>query len=249
MKERGVLHGKTAVVTGGSRGIGAAVALRLSEDGARVVIADVEPGDRTCDDILSRGGSASFVELDVTDFDAVREAFQDVDKRSGGIHVLVNNAGINRDQVLGRMKPAQWREVLEVNLEGCFNCCRQASRAMIRQKEGRIINMSSVVARLGRAGQANYAASKAGIEGLTRSLALELARLGITVNAVAPGYIDTEMTRELSDDVRAEIMGHIPLQRGGEPAEVAALISFLAGPGGAYITGQTIGVNGGLFFA
>ncbi len=245
------LEGKVAVVTGATRGIGREVAIALGRAGAVTVVVDnVGPGkDPTHELIREAGGRAHFKKLDVADFKAAQDAMKETEKEMGGLYILVNNAGVTADQVTGRMKPAQWKKVMDTNLGGGFNCCRAASRIMIRRKQGRIINISSVVARMGRPGQANYAASKAGIEGLTRSLALELGHRGITVNAVAPGYIDTDMTRALPEELRKRIEESIPLGRPGTTEDVAGAVLFLAGPAASYITGQTIHVNGGLFFA
>lgn len=233
------LAGKIALVTGGARGIGRAIGLALAEAGATVIVADVaEPEHR----------DLPFRRLDVCDYETVQETIKTVAAEHGGLHVLVNNAGVTADQVLGRMKPADWRRVMAVNLDGAFHCARAAARIMIKQREGRIISLASIIGRIGRIGQANYAASKAGLEGLTRALALELAHRGVTVNAVAPGFIESEMTRALPAAVRDEILKGIPLRRAGAPEEVAELVRFLAGPRASYITGQTIHINGGLYF-
>lgn len=251
MTENFDLKGKVALVTGAAGGIGRAVSMALADAGAIVVGTDVvinKTSKAIEKKIEDAGGTAVFRKLDVSDYDAVREFVRVAAKEFGGLHVLVNNAGVTADQMLGRMKPEQWKRVIEVNLGGCYNCCRAAARIMIRQRQGRIINISSVVARIGRVGQANYAASKAGIEGLTRSSALELAHRNITVNAVAPGFIDTQMTRPLPEKIKKKILENIPLGRTGSPEDVADLVLFLAGSGAAYITGQTIQINGGLYF-
>ncbi len=245
------LDGKVALVTGGAAGIGRAISLALARAGAVTVVADVKIDDSeqaTHKIIQAEGGKARSLELDVSDFEAVKESFKDLEKELGGLYALVNNAGITADQLMGRMSREQWDKVIGVNLGGCFNCCRAASRVMLKGREGRVINVSSVVARIGRPGQANYAASKSGIEGLTRSLAIELGHRGITVNAVAPGFIDTDMTRALPEEMLERFIENIPLGRSGSIEEVAQAVLFLAGPGASYITGQTLHVNGGLYF-
>jgi len=245
------LSGQVALVTGGSRGIGRAIALRLSQAGAYVAInysADDQAAKRTLLDLERGGGRGELLKFPVENFAKVQDAIKELSKRKGRLDILVNNAGISRDQVLARMKPEDWHRVLAVNLTGAFYCCRAAARVMVRRRYGRIIVISSIIGRIGRAGQANYAASKAGLEAMTRSLALELANRHITVNAVAPGYIETEMTLALPPKVRQEILDHIPSGRAGTAEDVAGVVLFLASGLSAYLTGQTLHLNGGLYF-
>jgi len=236
-------------VTGGSRGIGKAISAALASRGARVVLADVlgEEAARTAAAIAEGGRQASSVALDVTRPESVQAAVDGVLAEHGRIDVLVNNAGIARDQLLMRMKREEWDAVLAVNLTGGFTCAQAVLRPMMRQRSGRIISVSSVVGQMGNAGQANYAASKAGLIGFTKALAREVAARNITVNAVAPGLIDTDMTRALSDAVRAEWAAKVPLGRLGSPDDVAWTVAFLASDEASYITGQVIAVNGGMY--
>ncbi len=243
------LAGRAALVTGASRGIGKAIALRLARDGARVacVASRVENAAETvaaCVECAGEGAARAFG-VDVADTAAVAELVGAIQKELGGLDVLVNNAGITRDGLLMRMSEADFDRVLDVNLKGAFNFMRAAARPLMRSS-GRIVNISSVVGLTGNAGQANYAASKAGLVGLTRSVAKELAGRGVCVNAVAPGFIDTDMTGALDEKAREELVKRIPLGRIGRPEEIAELVAFLAGPAGAYITGQTLVVDGGL---
>ena len=239
---------RVALVTGASRGIGAAIAERLAANGFRVAgSATTEEGARGIEDAL--GGAGIGVVLRLEDEGSVAAAIDDVQSRCGAPAVLVNNAGITRDNLLVRMSPEQWGDVLAANLTGLYRLTRPLLRGMMRARWGRIVNLSSVVARMGNAGQSNYAAAKAGIEGFTRALAQEVGARGITVNAVAPGFIDTDMTRALAESARAALVERIALGRMGAAADVAATVSFLASDGAGYITGETVHVNGGLYSA
>ena len=239
---------RVALVTGASRGIGAAIAERLAADGFRVAgSATTEEGARGIEDAL--GGAGIGVVLRLEDEGSVAAAIDDVQSRCGAPAVLVNNAGVTRDNLLVRMSPEQWGDVLATNLTGLYRLTRPLLRGMMRARWGRIVNLSSVVARMGNAGQSNYAAAKAGIEGFTRALAQEVGARGITVNAVAPGFIDTDMTRALAESARAALVERIALGRMGAAADVAATVSFLASDGAGYITGETVHVNGGLYSA
>ena len=239
---------KVALVTGASRGIGTAIAAQLAADGLFVVgTATTVVGAAAIAENLRDDGAG--IEMRVDDDASVEEGVKDIQERFGAPLVLVNNAGVTRDNLLLRMTPEQWSGVLDTNLTGAYRLCRALLRGMMRARWGRIVNLSSVVARMGNAGQANYAATKAGIEALTRSLAQEVGSRGITVNAVAPGFIDTDMTRELTDEQRQAMVTRTALGRMGSVDDVADAVSFLAGDAAAYITGETLHVNGGLHFA
>ena len=244
-----MLSGKVAVVTGASRGIGKAIALKLAEAGATVVInynGSVDKAEAVRREIVDNGGTASTYQCNVSDFAACEKFIQDVIAQYGHLDILVNNAGITRDGLLMKMSEDDFDKVVDTNLKGCFNCIRFVSRQMLKQKGGRIINMSSVSGVMGNAGQANYSASKAGVIGLTKACARELASRHITVNAIAPGFIDTDMTEVLSDSVKEEAIKQIPLGSFGKPEDIANLAVFLASEQAGYITGQVIHVDGGM---
>lgn len=244
-----MLDGKIAVVTGASRGIGKAIVLKLASLGASVVVNYNGSEERALQvkaEIEEQGTKASVYQCDVSDFESCETFIQDVIKEYGRIDILVNNAGITKDGLLMKISEEDFDKVLDTNLKGTFNTVRFVSRQMLKQKSGRIINMSSVVGVSGNAGQANYAASKAGVIGLTKSAARELASRGITVNAIAPGFIETDMTEVLSDKVKEACVGQIPLGKFGKPEDVANLAAFLASDEAGYITGQVIHVDGGM---
>ncbi|MTI95084.1 MAG: 3-oxoacyl-[acyl-carrier-protein] reductase [Firmicutes bacterium] len=244
-----MLSEKTALVTGASRGIGREIALALAADGFKVAVnyvASADAANALVAEIKEQGGEAAAFQADVANFEQAGKLVEQTISQFGRLDVLVNNAGITRDGLLMRMSEEDWDQVLAVNLKGYFNCCRAAVRTMLRARAGRIINVGSVVGIRGNAGQANYSAAKAGVMGLTKSLARELGSRGITVNAVAPGFIETDMTKVLPDDIKDKLKADIPLGRLGAPADVAALVRFLAGPGAEYITGQVIAVDGGM---
>lgn len=243
------LVGKVALVTGGSRGIGRAIALKLAENGADVAInyaGNTAAAEEVKAAIEQMGRKALLIQCSVADTDGVQAMVNQVVKELGRLDILVNNAGITRDGLLMRMKEAEWDDVMNTNLKGVYNCSKAVMRAMMKQKSGRIVNMASVVGEMGNAGQANYAAAKAGVIGFTKSLAKEVASRGITVNAIAPGFIATDMTSVLSDDQKAEMARTIPLGRAGQPEDVANAVLFLASEGAAYITGQVLNVDGGM---
>jgi 3-oxoacyl-[acyl-carrier protein] reductase len=242
---------RVVVVTGGSTGIGRAICLRFAREPARIVFVHYDPDDADADETLNllrdRGVETRARRLDVSSFADVQGFFHQIVEEFQGIDVLVNNAGITRDALFLRMSEEQWDQALSVNLKGAFNCTKAAVSVMVKQRSGRIINISSVVGQIGNIGQANYAASKAGILGFTKSIARELATRGITANAVAPGFINTEMTRHLPEKSKEFFMNQIPMGRMGEPEEVAEVVYWLASQGASYLTGQVIHVNGGLF--
>ena len=243
------LEGQVAVVTGGSRGIGEAVALRLASEGADVAVCasrSVEAAERVAGQVRGMGRRALAAQVDVADGGSVNAFVESIVAEFGRLDILVNNAGITRDGLVMRMKDEDWDRVLDVNLKGAFHAIRACVRPMMRARRGRIISVSSVVGLRGNAGQANYAASKAGLIALTKSVAREFASRGITANAVAPGYIPTEMTEALSPEARAALLGQVPAGAAGSPADVAAAVAFLASNDGAYITGQVIVVDGGM---
>ncbi len=244
-----MLAGKVALVTGASRGIGKAIACKLAREGAKVIInynGSKEKAEAVKSEIEAAGGQAEVYQCDVSDYTACETFIQTVIKEEGSLDILVNNAGITKDGLLMKMSEEDFDKVLDTNLKGAFNTIRFASRQMLRQKGGRIINMSSVVGVSGNAGQANYAASKAGVIGLTKAAARELASRGITVNAIAPGFIETDMTDVLSDKVKEASEAQIPLGHFGKPEDVAAAAAFLASEEARYITGQVLHVDGGM---
>jgi 3-oxoacyl-[acyl-carrier protein] reductase len=242
------LSGRVALVTGASRGIGRAIARQLAAQGAVVVAAArADHAQGTVDEIASAGGRAEPASLDVTAPGAADEIVKGVLDRHGRLDILVNNAGIARDQLLLRMKREDWDGVIATNLTSAFALTQAALKPMIRQRGGRIVSISSVVGQSGNAGQANYAASKAGLIGFSKSVALEVASRGITVNVVAPGLIETDMTRAMADAARQDWEAKIPLRRLGTPDDIAAVVCFLASDGASYITGQVVAVNGGMY--
>ncbi len=246
----GSLSGQVALVTGASRGIGRAIAERLARDGASLLINYVRQqaaAEEVCAAINATGGKADLCRFDIASGVEVTTAIQEAVGRHGKIDILVNNAGMSIDSLLLRLKEEEWDHVIDVNLKGAFLCTKAVSRSMLRQKGGRIINLTSVVAQTGNAGQSAYTAAKAGIIGFTKTLAKELASRSITVNAVAPGFIETEMTGSLPEQVKSGYLSLIPAGRWGTAAEVAEVVAFLASPLAGYITGQVININGGMY--
>ncbi len=240
---------RIACVTGAGRGIGREIALTLGRDGIRIVVASNEPdnNESVAEEIRTAGGQALTQFLDLSQPAQIQQAFKTILAQCGRIDVLVNNAGITRDGLAARMKPDAWDLVLQVNLTGAFACIQHVLPSMMKERWGRIVNISSVVGQMGNAGQANYVASKAGLIGLTKALARELAGRNITVNAVAPGFIETDMTKVLPENVKEQMLATIPLKRMGQPADVAAAVRFLVSEEAGYITGQVLAVNGGMY--
>lgn len=240
---------KIVLVTGAGRGIGASIAKRFASEGAEVIVnysGNDEAAQKTVDEITATGGQAQKYKCSVNDSESVKVMIDEIIKKFGRIDILVNNAGITKDGLMLRMTDEDFDRVIDVNLKGTFNCTKYVSKYMLKQKSGKIINISSVVGLSGNAGQVNYSASKAGIIGITKSAAKEFSSRGITVNAVAPGYVDTDMTKVLSDNIRNEILKNIPLQRMGNVEDISNCVAFLASEDASYITGQVISVDGGM---
>ncbi len=245
------LKDKVALITGGARGIGRAIAMTFAKEGADIVVADVnlEIAQKTASEIEGLGRKALALEMDVTSYEKVEEGINKILDKMGKVDILVNNAGITKDNLLLRMSQAEWDAVINVNLKGTFNCIKAVCRPMIKQRSGRIISIASIIGLMGNPGQANYAASKAGIIALTKTVAKELASRNINANAVAPGFIQTEMTAGLAEDIKKKMLEAIPLAKLGEPGDVANLCLFLASDESSYITGQTIIIDGGMVMA
>lgn len=241
---------KSALVTGASRGIGRSIALQLAEEGYNVAVnyaGSKEKAEAVVEEIKAKGVDSFAIQANVADADEDKAMIKEVVSQFGSLDVLVNNAGITRDNLLMRMKEQEWDDVIDTNLKGVFNCIQKATPQMLRQRSGAIINLSSVVGAVGNPGQANYVATKAGVIGLTKSAARELASRGITVNAVAPGFIVSDMTDALSDELKEQMLTQIPLARFGQDTDIANTVAFLASDKAKYITGQTIHVNGGMY--
>lgn len=245
------LQDKVAIVTGGSRGIGKAIALRLAAEGAKVVVTATTPegADKTAAEIRQNGGQAVGFAANVADVKQVEALMKTTVEQFGGLHILVNNAGITRDNLVMRMSDEDWNAVITTNLTGTFNCMRAASKIMMKQRSGKIINLTSVVALMGNKGQANYCAAKAGVIGLTKSVARELASRNVQINAIAPGFITTDMTAVLPEAAKTAMVQSIPLERMGTPEEVAGVVAFLASADADYLTGQVLNVDGGMVMA
>ena len=244
------LNGKVALVTGGSRGIGKSIAKRLVSEGAIVVInylRNETAALETKKEIEEAGGQVLLSKFDVSDFDTVHEEIDKIIEKLGGLHILINNAGITKDALLMRMKEEDWDSVISINLKGIFNCTKAVTRNMFKQREGRIVNLTSVVGEMGNAGQTNYAASKAGIIGFTKACAREMAPRGITVNAVSPGFIKTDITDQLPEEIRKDYIDKIPMNRFGSPEDIAGAVAFLTSDDASYITGEVFRVNGGIY--
>lgn len=243
------IEGKIALVTGATRGIGKAIALQLASQGATVIgTATSESGaEKIASSLAEAGNAGTGIVLDVASQDSIEQAVAQINEQFGAPTIVVNNAGITRDNIMLRMKEDEWDAVINTNLSSIYRISKALLRGMTKARWGRIINISSVVGSMGNAGQANYGAAKAGVEGFTRSLAREVGSRGITVNSVAPGFIDTDMTKELSDDHKAMMLSQVPVRRLGQPEEISAAVGFLASESAAYITGETLHVNGGMY--
>ena len=241
-------NGKTALITGAGRGIGKTIAVKLAESGLDIAIADMNPvSDDVLREIEEYGTKCLAFQLDVTDVDSVDSVVKKIIDETGGIHILVNNAGITKDNLFMRMKPEQWSQVIDVNLNGVFHVTKAVIRTMVKQHSGRIINISSVVGFSGNPGQVNYSSTKSGLIGFTKSLSREVGTRGITVNAVAPGFINTAMTQALNESQQQAILSQIPLGRMGEAEDIANAVAFLASEEASYITGTVLHVNGGMY--